>query len=83
LYKGWLKYVAPFISSIELIFGLWIVVVFFAGLTPLSISEQLNIFLKFANELFFTQFVVVALLILFVKYAQFFFSESKKNEETN
>ncbi len=80
LYKGWLKYIAPFISSVELIFGLWLVVVFFAGLTPLSISEQLNVFLKFANELFFSQFLIVALLILFIKYAQFFFYESKKNE---
>lgn len=81
LYKGWLKYIAPLMSSIELIFGFWLVVIFLAGLTPLSISEQLNVFLKFANELFFSQFVVIALLILFVKYAQFFFYESKKEED--
>lgn len=81
IYKGWLKYIAPLMSSIELIFGLWLVVVFLAGLTPLSISEQLNVFLKFANELFFSQFLVIALLILFIKYAQFFFYESKKLEE--
>lgn len=81
LYKGWLTYGAPLVSSIELIFGLWLVVVFFAGLTPLSISEQVNVFLSFANELFYTQFIVICLLILFIKYAQFFFSESKRNED--
>ena len=78
LYKGWLKYIAPLISSIELIFGLWLVVVFFGGLTPLNLNEQVNVFLTFINELFFTQFVVIALLILFIKYSQFFFYESKK-----
>ena len=81
LYKGWLKYVAPLVSSIELIFGLWLVVVFFGGLTPLNLNEQVNIFLTFVNELFFTQFVVIALLILFIKYSQFFFYESKKIED--
>jgi hypothetical protein len=81
LYKGWLKYIAPLVSSIELIFGLWLVVVFFGGLTQLNLNPQVNIFLEFINQLFFTQFIVIALLILFIKYAQFFFYESKKIDD--
>jgi len=81
LYKGMLKYINPLMRSIELIFGVWLVVVFFAGLTPLNLNAQVNVFLVFVNDLFFTQFVVIALLILFVKYSQFFFYESKKVEE--
>jgi hypothetical protein len=76
-----IQYTAPLIVSIELIFGFWLVVVFLSGLTALSISEQVNVFLNFAKELFFAQFLVIALLILVVKYAQFFFSESKRNED--
>ena len=81
LYKSRLKYFAPLISSVELIFGLWLVVVFFGGLAPLNINEQVNVILKFINDLFFTQFIVIVLLILFVKYSQFFFYESKKFED--
>lgn len=73
-----LRYVNPLINSIELVFGLWLVVVFLSGLTALSISEQLNVFLKFFSDFFFTQFLIIALLILVIKYAQFFFYESKR-----
>ncbi len=48
-----LRYVNPLINSIELVFGLWLVVVFLSGLTALSISEQLNVFLKFFSDFFF------------------------------
>ena len=81
LYKNRLKYFAPLVSSVELIFGLWLVVVFFGGLAPLNINEQVNVILKFVNDLFFTQFIVIVLLILFVKYSQFFFYESKKFDD--
>ena len=81
LYKMRLKYFAPLVSSVELTFGLWLVVIFFAGLAPLNINEQVNIILNFINDLFFTQFVIIVLLILVVKYSQFFFYESKKFDD--
>ncbi|MFA6319757.1 MAG: hypothetical protein WCX66_02430 [archaeon] len=73
-----LNYTNPLIDSIELIFGFWLIIVFLSGLTVLSISEQLNVFLKFFSDLFFTQFLIIALLVLVVKYSQFFFYESKR-----
>ncbi|MFA7134033.1 MAG: hypothetical protein WC122_03575 [archaeon] len=73
-----LNYTNPLIDSIELIFGFWLIIVFLSGLTVLSISEQLNVFLNFFSDLFFTQFLIIALLVLVVKYSQFFFYESKK-----
>ncbi len=81
LYKGWLKYLHPLMMSIELIFGIWLVVVILGGLTPLNLNPQVNVFLMFINDLFFTQFVVVSLLILFINYSKFFFYESKKIED--
>ncbi|MDD4128805.1 MAG: hypothetical protein PHY04_03665, partial [Candidatus ainarchaeum sp.] len=72
-----LNYTNPLIDSIELIFGFWLIIVFLSGLTVLSISEQLNVFLNFFSDLFFTQFLIIALLVLVVKYSQFFFYESK------
>ncbi|HPM86280.1 MAG: hypothetical protein PHO61_02645 [Candidatus ainarchaeum sp.] len=73
-----LNYTNPLIDSIELIFGFWLIIVFLSGLTVLSISEQLNVFLNFFSDLFFTQFLIIALLVLVVKYSQFFFYESKR-----
>jgi hypothetical protein len=73
-----LNYTNPLIDSIELIFGFWLIIVFLSGLTVLSISEQLNVILNFFSDLFFTQFLIIALLVLVVKYSQFFFYESKR-----
>ena len=74
-YKKWLKYAKPLVEGAELIFGLWLVVVFFNGLRIFNTNTQVDFFLKFPNELFFSQFIMVSLLIIFIKYSQFFIAQ--------
>jgi len=80
-YKKWLKYAKPLIDAISLIFGLWLVVVFLNGLRMFNETTQVDFFLRFPHELFFTQLVVVVGLFIFIKYAQFFLYESKKFDD--
>jgi len=74
-FKKWLKYAKPLVEGAELVFGLWLVVVFFDGIRIFNTNPQVDFFLKFPNELFFTQFIMVALLIIFIKYSQFFLAQ--------
>ncbi|MFA5931608.1 MAG: hypothetical protein WC821_04850 [archaeon] len=76
-YLKWSKYAKPLVDALSLVFGLWLVVVFLGGLVIFNENPQLNLFLKFPSELFFSQLILIVLLFIFIKYSQFFLYESK------
>jgi hypothetical protein len=79
-YKKQLSYFKPLVESVEILFGLWLIVVFLDGLMIFNTNPQLDFFLKFPAQLFHGQFVILSLLVCLVKYSQFFMSASQKEE---
>jgi len=79
-YKKYLTYFQPLVDSIEILFGLWLIVVFLDGLRVFNTSTQAEFFMKFPADLFFNQFVIVVLLVILVKYSQYFLVSNKRED---
>ncbi|MEK6959322.1 MAG: hypothetical protein AABW59_04730 [archaeon] len=81
IYYDKMKYGRPAMLAIEFLFGFWLVAVFLDGLRAfVAPTDQVNIFLTFPFKLFNEQFVMVALLLLFIHYARFFLRKKYQEE---
>lgn len=80
LYKtfkdSFLRYFAPLFDAFGIFFAIWIISVILNGLRIFIESEsQLNLFFSFLHELFYSQPILLALLLILMYYSKFFLKD--------
>jgi hypothetical protein len=76
--KTKLRYINPFFESFSVFFGIWLISIVINGL-KLFVEEgnELNLFLGFLNNLFYSQTLLLFVLILLIYYSKFFLKDNE------
>jgi hypothetical protein len=74
-----LKYIKPLVDATSLMFGLWLVAIFFKGLTVLIVdsASQIVVILTLLQKLYFEQFAVLYILFILIAYSKMLFMDKK------
>lgn len=80
LYKtfkdSFLRYLSPIFDAFGVFFAIWIIGVILNGLRIFIESEsQLHIFFSFLYDLFYSQTILLAILLVLIYYSKFFLKE--------
>ena len=82
LYYKQLKYGAPAIEAISLLFGFWLVAIFLWGMKVFTASSpEVSTMLQFIGDFFFALEIPIFILFLVVTYARFFMKEKEREED--
>jgi hypothetical protein len=79
VFKNSLRFVAPLINSISIMFAFWIIGLIFNGLKLFLEQDHFaNVFLSFLHDLVYQQTLILFVLILLINYSKFFLKDYKE-----
>jgi hypothetical protein len=78
VFKKSLRFIAPLINSISIMFAFWIIGLIFNGLKLFLEQDHFaNVFLSFLHDLVYQQTLILFVLILLISYSKFFLKDYK------